>query len=125
MAAPNIVGINTVIGITTMRSLGDTSATTLLSNPAGSNYVYKINTIIVANDDGSSSADITVALHDQDDGGGTAHKIAHTVAVAADSSLVVVDKASSIYLEEDRSIVVTASAANDLDVICSYESIID
>ena len=65
MAAPNIVGINTVIGITTMRSLGDTSATTLLSNPAGSNYVYKINTIIVANDDGSSSADITVALHDQ------------------------------------------------------------
>lgn len=125
MAAPNIVGINTVIGITTMRSLGDTSATTLLSNPAGSNYVYKINTIIVANDDGSSSADITVALHDQDDGGGTAHKIAHTVAVAADSTLVVIDKASSIYLEEDRSIVVTASAANDLDVICSYESIID
>lgn len=125
MAAPNIVGINTVIGITTMRSLGDTSATTLLSNPAGSNYVYKINTIIVANDDGSNSADITVALHDQDDGGGTAHKIAHTVAVAADSTLVVIDKASSIYLEEDRSIVVTASAANDLDVICSYESIID
>lgn len=125
MAAPNIVGINTVIGITTMRSLGDTSATTLLSNPAGSNYVYKINTIIVANDDGTNSADITVALHDQDDGGGTAHKIAHTVAVAADSTLVVIDKASSIYLEEDRSIVVTASAANDLDVLCSYESIID
>jgi hypothetical protein len=125
MAAPNIVGINTVIGITTMRSLGDTSATTLLSNPAGSNYVYKINTIIVANDDGTNSADITVALHDQDDGGGTAHKIAHTVAVAADSTLVVIDKASSIYLEEDRSIVVTASAGGDLDVICSYESIID
>jgi len=125
MAAPNIVGINTVIGITTMRSLGDTSATTLVSNPAGSNYVYKINTIIVSNDDGTNSADITVALHDQDDGGGTAHKIAHTVAVAADSTLVVIDKASSIYLEEDRSIVVTASAANDLDVICSYESIID
>lgn len=125
MAAPNIVGINTVIGITTMRSLGDTSATTLVSNPAGSNYVYKINTIIVANDDGTNSADITVALHDQDDGGGTAHKIAHTVAVAADSTLVVIDKASSIYLEEDRSIVVTASAGGDLDVICSYESIID
>ena len=125
MAAPNIVGINTVIGITTMRSLGDTNATTLVSNPAGSNYVYKINTIIVSNDDGTNSADITVALHDQDDGGGTAHKIAHTVAVAADSTLVVIDKASSIYLEEDRSIVVTASAGDDLDVLCSYESIID
>ncbi len=125
MAAPNIVGISTIIGITTMRSLGDTSATTLVSNPAGSNYVYKLNTIIVANDDGSSSADITVALHDQDDGGGTGFKLASTVAVAADSTLVVIDKASSIYLEEDRSIVVTASAGNDLDVFCSYETIID
>ncbi len=125
MAAPNIVGVTTIVGYTTYVSLGDTNAATLLSNAAGSNYVYKINTIIVANDDGTNSADITVALHDQDDGGGTAYKIAHTVAVAADSTLVVIDKASSIYLEEDRSIVVTASAGNDLDVICSYESIID
>jgi len=125
MAAPNIVGISTIIGITTMRSLGNTSATTLVSNPASSDYVYKINSIIVANDDGSNSANITVALHDQDDGGGTAYKLAHTVAVGADSTLVVLDKASSIYLEEDRSIVVTASAGGDLDVICSYEKIID
>ena len=125
MAAPNIVGISTIIGVTAMQSLGDTSATTLVSNPASSDYVYKINSIIVANDDGSNSANITVALHDQDDGGGTAYKLAHTVAVAADSTLVVLDKASSIYLEEDRSIVVTASAGGDLDVICSYETIID
>ncbi len=125
MAAPNIVGVSTIIGITTMRSLGDTSATTIVSNPASSNYVYKINAIIVANDDGTSAADITVALHDEDDGGGTAYKIASTVAVAEDSTLVVLDKASSIYLEENRSIVVTASAGGDLDVICSYETIID
>ncbi len=125
MAAPNIVGISTIIGVTAMQSLGDTSATTLVSNPASSDYVYKINSIIVANDDGSNSANITVALHDQDDGGGTAYKLAHTVAVGADSTLVVLDKASSIYLEEDRSIVVTASAGGDLDVICSYEKIID
>ena len=125
MAAPNIVGVSTIIGITTMRSLGDTSATTIVSNPANSNYVYKINSIIVANDDGTNSADITIALHDQDDGGGTAFKLASTVAVAADSTLVVLDKASSIYLEEDRSIVATASAANDLDVTISNETIID
>jgi hypothetical protein len=123
MAAPNIVGIVTVTGITTMRSLGDTNPTTILNNPVGSGGVYKINTIIVANDDGSNSADITVALHDEDDGGGTGFKLASTVAVASDSTLVVVDKASSIYLEENRSIVVTASAANDLDVILSYEEI--
>lgn len=125
MAAPNIVGVSTIVGVTTMRSLGDTSATVIVSNPAGSNYVYKINTITVANDDGTNSADITIALHDQDNGDGSAFKLAHTVAVAADSTLVVLDKATSIYLEEDRSIVATASAGGDLDVICSYETIID
>ena len=125
MAAPNIVGVITIVGVTTYLSLSSTSATVLVSNPASSNYVYKINSIIVANDDGTSSADITVAYHDAAAGGGTGYKIAHTVAVAADSTLVVLDKASSIYLEENRSIVVTASVANDLDVICSYETIID
>jgi len=125
MAAPNIVGITTITGITTSLSLANTSATVLVNNPAGSDYVYKINSIIVANDDGSNSADITVAIHDQDDGAGTPYKLAHTVAVAADSTLVILDKATSIYLEENRSIVVTASAGGDLDVICSYESIID
>jgi len=125
MAAPNIVGVTSIVGVTTFLSLGDTNATVLVSNPASRNYVYKINSIIVANDDGTNSADITVAIHNEDDGGGTGFKIAHTVAVAADSTLVVLDKASSIYLEEDRSIVVTASAGGDLDVVCSYETIID
>jgi len=125
MAAPNIVGVTTVVGVTTFLSLANTSATVLVNNPANSNYAYRINSIIVANDDGTNSADITVAIHNEDDGGGTAFKIAHTVAVAADTTLVVLDRASSIYLEEDRSIVVTASAGNDLDVTCSYETIID
>lgn len=125
MAAPNIVGVTTVVGVTTFLSLTDTSATVLVNNPANSDYVYRINSIIVANDDGTNSADITVALHNAAAGGGTAFKLAHTVAVAADSTLVVLDRASSIYLEENRSIVVTASAGNDLDVTCSYETIID
>ena len=125
MAAPNIVGITTIVGVTTFLSLVNTNATVLVNNPASSDYVYKINSIIVANDDGSNSADITVAIHNEDDGGGTGFKIAHTIPVATDSTLVVLDKASSIYLEENRSITVQASAANDLDVVCSYETIID
>ena len=123
MAAPNIVGITTVTGITTYLSLAGTGAVTLVSNAASSGKVFKVNSIIVANDDGSSSADITVAVHDHDDGGRSAYKLAHTIAVGADTTLVVVDKASSIYLEEDRSIVCTASAGGDLDVVCSYEEI--
>jgi len=123
MAAPNIVGITTVTGITTAISLNSTDATTVISNPADSSNVYKINSIIVSNVDGSNSADITIKLHQAAAGAGTSHAIASTVAVAADSTLVVLDKASSIYLEEDRSISATASAADDLDVILSYEQI--
>ena len=123
MASPNIVGITTLIGITTSVLLSDTSATTIISNPASSNQVYKVNTIMIANVDGSSAADITVAIHPQDDGGGTGVNIANTISVAADSTLILIDKASSLYLEEDRSIVATASAGNDLSIHISYESI--
>ena len=121
MAAPNIVGINTVIGITTMRSLGDTSATTLLSNPAGSNYVYKINTIIVANDDGSS-ADI-IAPHDHDDGA-EPHTKSPTQMQLQQITLSLLTKHRQFILKK---IVLSKPQhpANDLDVICPYESIID
>ena len=125
MAAPNIVGVTEIIGVSTFVGLTSTSPFVLVSNPASSNYVYKINSIIVANDDGVTAADITVRLHNAAAGAGTSFALAHTISVAADSTLVVLDKASSIYLEEDRSITVQASAANDLDVICSYETIID
>ena len=123
MAAPNIVGVTTIVGITTFLSLTSTNPTLLLSNAASSNKVLKINTILVANVDGTSSADITVKLHNAAAGAGTSFALASTVAVTADSSLVALDKASSIYLEENRSITVTASAASDLDVVCSYEEI--
>ena len=123
MANPNIVGVTTITGKTAIFSLGDTSATTILNNAASSNIVFKVNTIIVANDDGTNAADITVTLFPEDDAGGTGVQIASTISVAADSTLVVIDKASSFYLEEDRSIQATASAGGDLNVIISYEEI--
>ena len=123
MAAPNIVGVTTITGKTTYLSLADTNATVLLSNAASSGKVFKVNSIIVANDDGTNTAAITVTINDAAAGGGTAYNLASTIDVVADSTLVVIDKASSIYLEEDKSIVVTASAGGDLDVVCSYEEI--
>ena len=96
----------------------------LVDNVADSNYVYRINSIIVANDDGTSAGDINVVLHSAAAGGGTGYKLAHTVSVVADSTLVVLDRASSIYLTENKSIVVNGTN-NRLDVICSYEKIID
>jgi hypothetical protein len=123
MANPNIVGVTTLTGKTDTFSLADTVATTILSNAASSGKVMKINTIIVANDDGTNAADITISLNSAASGGGTAVQIASTIQVVADSTLVLIDKASSFYLLEDKSLVATASAANDLNVIVSYEEI--
>lgn len=125
MVAPNIVGVTTITGITTSLSLANTSATVLVSNPNNSQYVYKINSIIVANDNGSSTATITATVNDSQNGAGTAYRLAFAIDVAPKSTLIILDKASSIYLPENSSIVVTASSGNFLDVVCSYEAIID
>jgi len=123
MASPNIVNVTSIIGLTTYASLADTSETVILSNSASSGVVYKVNNIIVANDDGTNSADITLSYKDAAAGSGTGYKLANTVAVAADSVLVAIDRSTSFYLEENTSITATASAGGDLDVICSYEVI--
>jgi hypothetical protein len=123
MAAPNVVNVATITGKTAVTSLTTTNATLVVENPASSNKVFKINSLIVSNVDGSSAADITISLYSEDNIGGTATEIVRTVSVPADASLVVISKDTSIYLEEDKSIGATASASNDLKVVCSYEEI--
>ena len=123
MAAPNIVNVGTITGKSFYLALAKTSATALVSNAASSGKVFKINMIQVANVDGSVACDVTVKYHTQDDIGGTGYALVSTVSVPQDSSLVVLDKNTALYLEEDRSISVTAGTANDLEVLVSYEEI--
>ena len=123
MANPNIVNVTAIYGKTAVVDLTTTNATAVVSNAAASGKVFKINSLVVSNVDGTNNADITISLYSQDDIGGTATQICSTVVVPADASLVVIDKTTGIYLEEDKSIGATASAANDLKVVCSYEEI--
>ena len=123
MAAPNIVNVSTITGITSKVALSSTSQTTLVSNAASSNKVFKINMIQVANVDGTNACDVTVDVHSAASGGGTAYSLVSTISVPADASLVALDKNTAIYLEENTSITATASAANDLEVLVSYEEI--
>lgn len=123
MANPNIVNVTDIRGKTAVVNLSTTNATLVVENAAASGKVFKINTIIVSNVDGTNAAEITVSLYSEDNIGGTATQIVSTVSVPADASLVVLSKDISIYLEEDKSIGATASAANDLKVVCSYEEI--
>tara|TARA_R100000544_G_scaffold14569_1_gene6677 strand:- start:2410 stop:2784 length:375 start_codon:yes stop_codon:yes gene_type:complete len=123
MAAPNIVNVATIIGKSATIALSSTSATAIVSNAASSGKVFKINMIQIANVDGTNAADITINLYSQDDIGGTGYALASTISVPADTTLVVLDKNTAVYLEENRSIGAIASIANDLVVICSYEEI--
>jgi hypothetical protein len=83
----------------------------------------KINTLIVSNVDPTASCDITISLYSAAALGGTATQIASTISIPADTSLIVISRETPVYLEEDRSIGATASIANDLKVVCSYEEI--
>lgn len=123
MAAPNIVNVATITGKTVVADLSTTSTTSLVSNASSSGKVIKVNNIFVSNINGTSAADITVSYHNAASAGGTAYKIASTISVPADSTLVVLDKSGSIYLEENTSISVHAGTAGYLQVVSSYEEI--
>ena len=110
MAAPNIVAVTSIYGKTKGDNLGTTLTTDILTCPA--NKVLKINTIIVANIDGSNSADATVYFYDSS-------------ATARYALASVIDKNSAIYLEESDQIEAGASSASDLVITISYEEIDD
>ena len=123
MAAPNVVNVATITAKSAMVALSSTGATSVVSNAASSGKVFKINMIQIANVDGTNACDVTVDMHSAASGGGTAYSLVATASVPADSSLIAIDKNTALYLEEDRSITVTAGTANDLEVIVSYEEI--
>jgi hypothetical protein len=118
MAAPNIINVTTITGKTAVQAV-TTSATAIVENSAGSNKVFKINSLTISNVDGTNSADISVQLFRSS----VAYEIAHTVAVPADATLVVISKDTSIYLEEGDALRLLASANSDLEAVCSYEEI--
>ena len=123
MAAPNIVSVTTIYGKTAYLTPSDTSANVLLANSASSGKVLKINQIVAANVDGTNAVDVSVAVNTAAAGSGTSYPIVSTVAVPADASLIVVDKTTAIYLEEDKSIVVTSGTADKIAYTISYEEI--
>jgi hypothetical protein len=123
---PNIVNVTTILGNTSttlISSTADPFATALVDNAASSGKVYKINSIVAANVDGSSACDITIKIFSEDALGGTGTAIASTISVPADATLIITDKTTAFYLLEDRSIGATASAANDIVVTISWEEI--
>jgi hypothetical protein len=123
MAAPNIVNVATITAKTDTALLTGTSAVNALNNPASSGKVMKVNSLVISNVDASAAATITIGIYPQDDIAGTAVIYANAVSVAPNSFLVAIDKDVGMYLEEDTSLGVTASAANDLTYTITYEEL--
>jgi hypothetical protein len=120
MANPNIVNVTSIFGKTVQAALDTTLTTEILL--CASNKVLKINTILIANIDGSNAADASVFITKS---GGSPIAIASTIAVPADATLSVIDKTNSFYLEEGDNIEAGASANGDLTITISYEEIDD
>jgi len=129
MAAPNIVNVSTITGKIFYDALADTNLTSLVLNPASSGKVFKINTLIASNVDGTNAASIDVSYHPSTTTAvgstvsSTGYHLAKTITVPADATLVVISKDTSIYMEESSVLAVKASAADDIDFVVSYEEI--
>lgn len=128
MANPNILGATYAYGTTTYLTPSGTTAVVLLANPASSNEVLKINSIVAANVNGSASVATTVSVYTNGavaqgsaPSGGTAYPLVSAVQVPANASLIVVDKTTQLYLQEGTSIVVTSGTASGISYVISYE----
>ena len=120
MATPNIINVATITPKVAVGAI-TTSRADIVDVPAEN--CAKINSLIIANIDGTNSADVTVEV--SVDNGSNYAAIAKTVTVAADSSLVVVSKDNGFYLDETDLLAVTASANSDLTYLVSYELLVD
>jgi len=120
MANPNIVNVTSILGTSIQAALSATLTTPILTNAASSGKVYKINTILIANIDGSSAADASVFITKS---GGSPIAIASTISVPADATLSVIDSTNSFYLMEGDNIEAGASSAGDLTITISFEDI--
>ena len=130
MAAPNIVNVATITGVTTYIAGVSTVGTgngisTVVTNAASSGKVVKINCLI-ATAIGTTTG-VTVNHYNsasQFTGAAATVSLASTMTVPLFSSLAVIDKTNSIYLQENEQLgVIAQSNAGTLDVVCSYEEI--
>ena len=124
MAAPNIVSVALINANANTQLLSTTAEIGLLSNPASSGKVYKVNTIMVANREANANAvNVTVNLYSAAALTGTGIYLTNLISVPGFSTLVISDKSTSFYLEENKSIGIKSGTSNGLTVMCSWEEI--
>ena len=132
MAAPNIVNVTTITGVTTFHAgiavttggKGALGITTVVSNAASSGKVLKINSLVAASI--GSTTGVTLQYFNDVNHASAAStvSIGMTMAVPTFSTLAIITKDNSVYLEENTSLGIFAQPlTGTIDVVCSYEEI--
>jgi hypothetical protein len=122
MANPNIVNVATIVANTYAYVVPYTatniSGSNVVANPSGSNSVYKINSLMVTN---NNSILQTVSAELNRAGSNTV--FIYKLNVPAQATLALIGKDTSIYLLENDAIQLASSATNTITAICSWEQI--
>ena len=132
MAAPNIVNVTTITGVTTFHAgiavttggKGTLGITTVVSNAASSGKVLKINSLVAAGLGATTGVTLQYFNHVNHASAGSTVSIGMTMAVPTFSTLAIITKDNSVYLEENTSLGIFAQpSTGTIDVVCSYEEI--
>jgi hypothetical protein len=121
MAIPNIVNVSSIQA----KSFGNTLTTSnaiVIANGASSGNCIKINNIVLANYS-NSAATANVEYNRAAAGTGTATFLISGVSVPAGASIIVTDKSTGFYMEEDTCIKAVSQTASALQIFTSYEVI--
>ena len=132
MAAPNIVNVATITGVTTFHAgiavttggKGALGVTTVVSNAASSGKVLKINSLTASGIGKTTGVTLNYYNHVNHASAGSTVSLGTTISVPNFSTLVIISKDNSIYLEENTCLGIFAQPnTGSIDVVCSYEEI--
>ena len=117
MTAPNLLTSTSVTGKTAL-SLLTTTTSSVLINAASSNTVAKIENITLTNYTGTSTnANISVVRS------ATPYFLGGNVAIPANSSLILLAKDTTFYLEEGDTLQGNVNANSSVNISVAYELI--
>lgn len=117
MANPNMAGVVSLLGKTALASL-TTVTSNIITNSASSNTVIKLESISISNYSNTAiSANVVVNRS------GLSYYLAGALSVPTGTTLVVLAKDTTIYLEEGDVLQANCSSNNTLSLVSGYEII--
>jgi hypothetical protein len=120
MAAPNIVNVTQINANTNLANV-TTDVANVVTNSASSGKVYKINNVQLAN---YSAATVTAnVIFNRSSVSPASYYIAGSISIPPTSTLVVVAKDTSFYMEEGDVLQLSCSANSSVHGVVSYEII--